>query len=93
MARRSKEPEAWKRALRKRKNARKVWMENKIRAATEGDWGAYRVAVKEGATGWEGHLAEKLGEHVNPHEAIHHHLQGVYGGGREPLGESRLMKA
>ena len=68
LARRSHTSEDWKRALRERKQARKLWMEEKIRAATKGDWGAYQETTKKGSTGWESHFA------------VHDHLQGVYGG-------------
>ena len=72
--------EEWKSALKARLAARKMWMETKIAAATAGDWGTYRVATKKGATGWEGHLADALGDGKDPQQEIHNHLQAVYGG-------------
>ena len=81
IARRSHTSEDWKRALRERKQARQLWMEEKIRAATKGDWGAYRETTKTGSTGLESHFACAMPENVDPHQAVHDHLQGVYGGG------------
>ena len=87
VARQARTAEAWKRALQGRKEARKVWAEGKIAAATEGDWAAYRTVAKKGAAGWEGHFATALGEDVDPHQAVHEHLQKVYGGGKEPVAD------
>ena len=85
MARHGKRPEDWKAAMKARLGARKRWMENKIEAATKGDWGAFKVATKTGATGWEGHLADALGEGSDPHREIHGHLQAVYGRERDKI--------
>ena len=79
MARAGKRSEDWKRALRARLEARKAWTNQKIAAAAQGDWGAFQVATKKGRSGWEGHLADALGEGQDPHQQIHNHLQGVYG--------------
>ena len=87
VARLAKTAEAWKRALQGRKEARKVWAEGKIAAAAEGDWAAYRTVAKKGAAGWEGHFASALEKGVDPHQAVHDHLQRVYGGGKKPVPE------
>ena len=79
IARAGRHPPDWKKALKARANARQAWTEHKIRAATSGDWGAYRVATKKGATGWEGKMADAMGDDRDPHEEIHDHLSRVYG--------------
>ena len=58
IARQSRSAEAWKRALRGRKEARRLWTEGKIVAAAKGDWGSYKIVAKKGSAGWEGHLAQ-----------------------------------
>ena len=85
VARQAKTAEAWKRALQGRRDARKAWAARKIEAAMEGDWAAYRTVAKKGAAGWEGHFADALGDGVDPHLAVHEHLQKVYGGDKEPV--------
>ena len=94
IARQSRSPEAWKRALRGRRDARKIWVEDKIRAATAGDWAAFKAVAKKGAVGWEGHMAEAMGDGVDPHSAVHDHLKKVYGEGMPipsfPYSESQV---
>ena len=84
VAREHKQPEDWKRALRERFKARKLWLENKISNATRGDWGAYREVAKKGANGWEAHFACAQPDGIDPHQAVHAHLQQVYGGDGVP---------
>ena len=86
MARFSKSSVDWKMALKARMKARKEWMNSKIQAANNGDWSAYQVVKKKGATGWEGHLANALGDDRDPHVEIHAHLQTVYGEGKTKVG-------
>ena len=86
MARAGRRAEDWKAALKARAEARKVWKEDKIRQAAEGNWGAYKVVTKKGADGWEGKLADALGDDKYPHAEIHDHLQKVYGQGRTKVG-------
>ena len=88
MARFSKSSADWKIALKARMKARKQWMHSKIQAANNGDWGAYKVVKKKGATGWESHLANALGDDRDPHTDIHSHLQKVYGEGKTKAGRS-----
>ena len=77
----------WKTALKARSDARKVWMDGKIRDAAAGDWGAYKATVKKGVAGWEGKLADALGEDQDPHHEIHEHLAKVYGEGQPRVPE------
>ena len=51
VTRRSKTSEAWKMILRERDAARKLWGEERIKAATNGDWQAYRDSSKKGVQG------------------------------------------
>ena len=78
VARANRRPEEWKRALRGRAEARREWQTEQIRAATSGDWGAYRETTKKGAVGWEAHFACSQEEGVDPHQLLHDHLQKVY---------------
>ena len=84
VARRSGMPEDWKRALAEREKARRQWREEQIRAANNGDWGAYREVAKRGATGWEAHFANHMAEQGSePHDAVHQHFEAIYKG--EPI--------
>ena len=84
-ARRCNTSEAWKRALRERDKARRQWREERIAAATQGDWQAYRETAKRGSKGWEAHFAaEHDSKGVDPHCAIHQHFQRVYQGQAVP---------
>ena len=79
VARRGREPEAWKRALKGRAEAKKAWKTAKIQQATSGDWGAFKALRRKGATGWEASFATAQQEGVDPHQVVHDHLQGIYG--------------
>ena len=79
IARAGRHPPDWKLALKARAEARQAWMDNKIRDAAAGDWGAYKATVKKGLTGWEGKLADAMGRDKDPHQEIHEHLSKVYG--------------
>ena len=85
VARSTTTSEAWKRALKGRRDARKEWMKQKIAAAAQGDWAAYQTVAKKGAAGWEAHFASSLGEDKDPHVVVHDHLQEVYGGNCPPV--------
>ena len=81
VARRSKLPEDWKRALRERAKARAEWKTERVKDATNGDWKAYRECSKKGAVGWETHLATELAEQgLDPHRAVHEHFSKLYAG-------------
>ena len=85
IARRSKQPEAWKRALRGRDEARKQWRGERIKAATAGDWQAYREHTKKGGKGWEDHFAVKNSEGgTDPHDVVHKHFEKIYEGEEIP---------
>ena len=81
VARRTRSTEAWKRALRERDIARKQWKEDRIVAATSGDWQAYRETSKKGCPGWEDHMACELQEQgSDPHLLVHDHFRKIYTG-------------
>ena len=81
VARKSGQAEDWKRALRERDVARREWREERIQAATDGNWQAYRDCQKKGARGWEDHFAATMFDKgVDPHQAVHDHFRNVYKG-------------
>ena len=93
IARRGRQAEAWKRALRERAVARAEWRERHIEAATKGDWGSYRTVMKKGATGWEDFYASETPEEKDPHGEVHQHLQNIYNGpGVPPLPEGEYVR-
>eukprot|EP00439_Symbiodinium_sp_Y106_P049270 s3773_g6.t1 len=53
--------EAWKRALRGRGEARRVWESERLRRALDGDWTAYRESSRQCSAGWEIGFAEAQG--------------------------------
>ena len=86
VARRTRLPEDWKRALAERDKARKAWKEERIRAANAGDWKAFRECAKRGVAGWEAHFADGVAEGgADPHAVVHDHFQKLYQG--EPIPE------
>ena len=85
IARRTGLAEDWKRAQAQRAAARREWREERIRAANNGDWKAYKECVKKGATGWEEHLATCLvDQDQEPHKAIHDYFEAIYRGEPTP---------
>ena len=52
-------------------------MQHKIKRATQGHWGAYQVATKRGASGWEYHFAAAQGDH-DPQKILHDHFHSIY---------------
>ena len=58
VARQTRLPDDWKRALAERDKARREWKEERIRAANGGDWKAFRECAKRGVAGWEAHFAD-----------------------------------
>ena len=81
IARRNHSSEDWKCGWRKRSKRRR-----------KGDWGAYQETTKKGSAGWESHFARAMPENVDPHKAVHDHLQGVYGGGASSVPEFPFVK-
>ena len=85
IARRTGTAESWKRVQAERATARRTWREERIRAATSGDWKAYRDCAKKGTNGWEDHLAHCLvNKGHDPHVAIHDHFAHIYQGSEVP---------
>ena len=85
VARRSKQPEDWRRALRERSKARSEWQAERVRDATSANWQAYRDVSKKGHNGWESHLAAKLVDQgTDPHAAVHQHFTQIYAGSPTP---------
>ena len=81
IARKSHGAEDWKRALRGRDAARKKWKESRIKAATSGDWQAYRETAKKGKQGWEDHFSNIVHEQGgDPHQMTHDHFAKIYKG-------------
>ena len=75
----------WKQAQRARDAARARWKDERIRAATMGDWEAFRASTRKGSTGWEDSFAaihEAKG--LDPLQSVYEHFQGIYQGRRVP---------
>ena len=65
--------ESWERDA-----ARKLWREERIEAATQGDWQAYRETAKRGVKGWEDHFATVVGEQgLDAHNVTHEHFAKI----------------
>ena len=84
IARQTKQAEACKRALKGREVARQEWKQERIAAATNGDWRAYRENVKRGGKSWETHFTSSQADlGVDAHRAVHDHFRRMYMG--EPV--------
>ena len=70
---------AWTRALRARREAHQKWREEQVKAATSGDWGAFRACKGKKHPGWEVHLADAL-QPQDPHQAAHDHYSSIFQG-------------
>ena len=79
IAKRSRSGHAWTRALRARREAHHRWREDQVKAATSGDWGAFRACKKTKHAGWEIHLADAL-QPQDPHQAVHDHYSSIFRG-------------
>ena len=80
IAKRSKTPYAWKRALKARREAHTAWKKVKLESAFQGDWRAWRDSKPKGSVGWEAELAENLAP-ADPHQALHDHYASIFGAG------------
>ena len=80
-AKAGREPTLWKVAMKGRCEARKQWESERMERAVEGDWQALRASRRR-QHAWEPGFAEAM--QGDPHDAIHHHLAGIYAG--EPIG-------
>ena len=78
-AKRSRLGHDWVRALRARRAAHQQWREQRVRDATNGDWGAFKSCTGTKHQGWEVHLAEAL-QPEDPHEALHNHYSTLFHG-------------
>ncbi|CAE7311616.1 unnamed protein product [Symbiodinium necroappetens] len=81
-ARVSRTAAAWKEVHKLRKHARKVWENQRIQEAMQGDWEQVRKLRMVKNTGWDIHFAEKQGE-GDPHQCIHEHLESIYTTGNQ----------
>ena len=71
-------PQAWKQALKQRKEARRKWEQARLIRASQGDWGHFKALKPKRQQGWDVGFAEaQVGD---PHQAVHNHLAEVYGG-------------
>ena len=71
-------PQAWKQALKQRKEARRKWEQARLLRASQGDWGHFKALKPKRQQGWDVGFAEaQVGD---PHQAVHDHLTEVYGG-------------
>ncbi|CAE7340641.1 unnamed protein product, partial [Symbiodinium microadriaticum] len=78
--------QAWKQALKLRKEARKQWERERLVRASQGDWGHFRALKPRRQEGWDTGFAEA--QQGDPHQAVHDHLaerisQGCKSGGEE----------
>ena len=81
-ARVSRAAAAWKEVHKLRKHARKVWENQRIQEAMQGDWEQVRKLRMVKNTGWDIHFAEKQGE-GDPHQCMHEHLENIYTTGNQ----------
>ncbi|OLP89415.1 putative 149 kDa protein [Symbiodinium microadriaticum] len=70
--------QAWKQALKLRKEARKQWEQDRLVRASQGDWGLFRALKPKKQEGWDVGFAEA--QTGDPHQAVHEHLASVYQG-------------
>ena len=77
IAKRSNDPQDWKRAQQARRRAHQQWRENKVLEATEGNWNALRECKPGTQVGWETHFAEAV-DPQDPHDALHVHYAGIF---------------
>ena len=69
---------AWKEVRKLRKQARRLWGQQRVLRATSGDWAAFRTCKPQADSAWvEGFAATQEGD---PHQAVHDHLTQVYTG-------------
>ena len=76
-ARRTRDPEDWKLALRTRKKAQDEWRANRIRSAVAGDWEAVRALNASKGQGWETKFACNVAPE-EPHQVLHQHFSTTF---------------
>ena len=74
----SKSSQAWKQALKLRKEARQQWEKERLVRASQGDWSCFRALKPKRQEGWDIGFAEA--QSGDPHQAVHDHLAAVYEG-------------
>ena len=79
-ARRTRDPNDWKRALRHRREAYHRWQANRVWNATQGDWKALRDCKPGMHVGWEAAFAEGVSPE-DPHAVLHDHYSGLFAKG------------
>ncbi|CAE7715728.1 Pol, partial [Symbiodinium sp. CCMP2592] len=68
----------WKEALKLRRQARLVWEKDRLRRASQGDWGSFKALKPCKQAGWDVAFAEV--QTGDPHASVHQHLADVYAG-------------
>ena len=73
VAKRSKLPGDWKKALKVRKTAHDRWRRERVQKAIAGDWVALKERQQPKGVGWEGKFAEHVAPR-DPHDLLHDHF-------------------
>ena len=73
VAKRSKLPGDWKKALKARKTAHDKWRRERVQKAIAGDWVALKECQQPKGVGWEGKFAEHVAPR-DPHDLLHDHF-------------------
>ena len=84
-AKHSHSKEDWKRAHKARREARSKWEAARLERALQGDWREVGYLRTRERRGWEAEFACAMAaKDVDPHEAVHEHLSGIFAKG-EPV--------
>ena len=87
-AKRTRLPQDWKQALRARRKAHQQWRQERVEAASQGDWRALKACRPTGHQGWETNLATHLGTD-DPHHILHQHYASIFHQGHNMVPRSR----
>ena len=68
----------WKQALKMRKQARRLWEQERLVRASQGDWQSFKALKPRKQVGWDLGFAEA--QQGEPHQVVHDHLAAVYQG-------------